>query len=160
MSRLVSCIYGGYRLITYYVGLSINYPDTWNSILYHTTIIILHRLPRFLLETRNISSLSSEDIRIRYESLDTIVKLLKTFSRLYPLSSLPLDIVYILSAAAGAIFMKRIVEKVAFNKDLISKPLACVFDVMGKLSETWPCMREIREGIVSYMRGQEQERGS
>ncbi|KAL4963825.1 Zn(II)2Cys6 transcription factor [Aspergillus stella-maris] len=124
--------------------------------LYHTSMIILHRLPRPLLETETISSSSSEDVRICYDSLNSIIKLLKTFSRLYPLSSLPLDTVYILSAAAGAIFMKRIVEKAAFDNALISKPLSCVLDVMGTLSGTWPCMREIREGIVSYIRGQEQ----
>ena len=53
--------------------------------------------------------------------------------------------------------MKQIVEKVAFDNNLISKPLACVLDVMGTLSGTWPCVREIREGIVSYIRGQEEE---
>ena len=119
--------------------------------LFHTSILILRRLPQPLLEEAPTIS-TSEDVQICYKSLDTIIKLLKTFGQLYSYSSLPLDVVYILTVVVGTVFMRRIVEKTSFQDEQISTRLSPLLDVMDQVKRTWPCMQEISEGILHHIR--------
>lgn len=76
---------------------------TYHSMLFHTVMIILHRPPRHLFKSPGIAT--SDDVEFCYESLQAILKLLKSYSRFYKFSALPLDFVHTLSVAAGTILV-------------------------------------------------------
>jgi hypothetical protein len=112
-------------------------------------MIILHRPPRNLFTKPGIAQ--SDDVEICYESLQAMLRLLKSYSRFYKYPALPLDFVHTLSVTAGTILMKRFLEN-APTEDLgISKSMEVVIDAMDKIKYTWPCVVEIRESIIQAM---------
>ncbi|RYP62937.1 hypothetical protein DL769_007113 [Monosporascus sp. CRB-8-3] len=95
---------------------------------------------------------TSDDVEFCYESLQAILKLLKTYSRFYKYSALPLDFVHTLSVAAGTILMKRSLENLPAGDSSISKAMDTVLDAMQEIRHTWPCIVEIRESVLQAMR--------
>lgn len=55
---------------------------------FHTAMIVLHRPPHHTLSQLGIDE--SEDVQICYESLQAILRLLRSYSRYYKYSALPL----------------------------------------------------------------------
>lgn len=117
--------------------------------LFHTAMIILHRPPRNLFTKPGIAQ--SEDVEICYESLQAMLRLLKSYSRFYKYAALPLDFVHTLSVTAGTILMKRFLENVPTDDLSTSKSMEIVLDAMDKIKYTWPCVVDIRAGIVQAM---------
>lgn len=113
---------------------------------FHTGMIILHRPPRHLLDRDTM--IDGEDVEICYQSLVAILRLIQSYGKHYRFELLPLDFVHTLSAAAGVLLMKRYLEKSAWTDKDISKPLAQILEVMEIIEKVWPCVLEIREGIL------------
>ncbi|RYO79736.1 hypothetical protein DL766_006889 [Monosporascus sp. MC13-8B] len=112
---------------------------------------VLHlQPPRHLFKNQGIAT--SDDVEFCYESLQAILKLLKTYSRFYKYSALPLDFVHTLSVAAGTILMKRSLENLSAGDSSISKAMDTVLDAMQEIRHTWPCIMEIRESVLHAMR--------
>ena len=86
-----------------------------------------------------------------YESLQAILKLLRSYSRFYKFSALPLDFVHTLSVAAGTILMKRSLENLPSDDSSISKAMETVLEAMQEIKYTWPCIIEIRESVLRAM---------
>ena len=121
--------------------------------LFHTVMIILHRPPRHLFRTPGIAA--SEDVEYCYESLQALLKLLRSYARFYRFSALPLDFVHTLSVAAGTILMKRSLEGLAADSGggvdaggVNTKAMDTVLDAMHEIRHTWPCVVEIRESVL------------
>lgn len=119
------------------------------SMLFHTAMIVLHRPPRHLFSKPGIAE--SEDVEVCYESMQAMLRLLKSYSKFYKYSSLPLDFVHTLSVTAGTILMKRFLENAPKDDSGIAKSMDIVLDAMDKIKYTWPCIVEIRESIVQAM---------
>ncbi|KAH8677471.1 fungal-specific transcription factor domain-containing protein [Xylariales sp. PMI_506] len=117
--------------------------------LFHTSMIILHRPPRHLFSKAGVAQ--SEDVEICYESLQAMLRLMKSYSRFYEYTALPLDFVHTLSVTAGTILMKRFLENSSQEDTSISKPMEIVLDAMDKIKYTWPCIIEIRESILQAL---------
>ncbi|POR36167.1 Putative transcriptional regulatory protein [Tolypocladium paradoxum] len=81
--------------------------------LFHTVMIILHRPPSNMFEKPGIAE--SEDVDICHESLQAILRLMRTYSRFYRYRSLPLDFVHTLSTAAGTVMMKRFLQGTSWD---------------------------------------------
>ncbi|KAF4460527.1 CHA4-transcription factor [Fusarium albosuccineum] len=114
--------------------------------LFHTIMIILHRPPSHMYEKQGIAE--SEDVEICYESLQAILRLMRTYSRHYRFRSLPLDFVQTLSTAAGTIMMKRFFQGASWDDSDIARSLSTVIDAMEEVQHTWPCMGEIKDYVV------------
>ncbi|EXJ78721.1 hypothetical protein A1O1_09123 [Capronia coronata CBS 617.96] len=114
--------------------------------LFHTGMIILHRPPRTLFGDPKIAT--SEDTEICYQSLEAILRLLRSYARHYRYVDLPLDVMHILSTAAATVLMKRFFNKAQWTDIEISKPLSFLLGVMDEIKVKWPCMLEIRESIT------------
>ncbi|KAJ9425034.1 fungal-specific transcription factor domain-containing protein [Fusarium oxysporum] len=114
--------------------------------LFHTIMIILHRPPSHMYEKQGIAE--SEDVEICYESLQAILRLMRTYSRHYRFRSLPLDFVQTLSTAAGTIMMKRFFQGASWEDSDIARSLSTVIDAMEEVQHTWPCMGEIKDYVV------------
>jgi hypothetical protein len=117
--------------------------------LFHTAMIILHRPPRHLFGKPGIAE--SEDVEICYASMQAMLLLLKSYSKFYKYSVLPLDFVHTLSVTAGTILMKRFLDDAPKDDKDIAKSMHIVLDAMDKIKYTWPCIVEIRESIVQAM---------
>ncbi|KAF7539671.1 hypothetical protein G7054_g2009 [Neopestalotiopsis clavispora] len=137
-----------------------------HSMLFHTAMIILHRPPRHLFSKPGIAE--SEDVDICYESLQALLRLMKTYARFYQFSALPLDFVHTLSVTAGTLLMKRYLEN---NYNIasagagagttatgggvddpgVSRSMAIVLDAMDAVKYTWPCIVEIKESVERAM---------
>jgi hypothetical protein len=117
--------------------------------LFHTAMIILHRPPRHLFSKPGIAQ--SEDVEICYESMQAMLRLLKSYSKFYKYSILPLDFVHTLSVTAGTILMKRFIEKSPKDDTGISRAMDIVLEAMDKIKYTWPCIVEIRESVMKAM---------
>ena len=115
--------------------------------LYHTAMIILHRPPRQLFKDHKTSI--SKDVEICYESLDSIIKLLRIYSRHYQYSPLPLTFVHILASAASIILMKRSLNNIPWDDASISRPLDHVLDAVDGISPTWPAAKQVRLVIIT-----------
>ena len=109
-------------------------------------MIILHRPPRHLFRKPGIST--SEDVEICYESLQAILRLMRSYSRFYRYDCLPLDFVHTLSTAAGTILMKRFLENTPWDDAETSRSLGLVLQAMDAIKGSWPCVLEIQESIV------------
>ncbi|KAK9424678.1 putative Fungal-specific transcription factor domain-containing protein [Seiridium unicorne] len=96
----------------------------------------------------------SEDVEICYESLQAMLRLMKTYSRYYKYSALPLDFVHTLSVTAGTILMKRYLENASKEDAGISRAMDVVLDAMDGIKYTWPCIVEIRESVSNAMESQ------
>lgn len=120
--------------------------------LFHTAMIILHRPPRHLFSKPGIAD--SEDVEICYESLQAMLRLMKTYSRYYKYSALPLDFVHTLSVTAGTILMKRYLENASKEDAGISRSMDVVLDAMDNIQHTWPCIVDIRESVTQSMESQ------
>ena len=117
--------------------------------LYHTSMILLHRPPRALFRDPRIAI--SEDVKICYESLEAVTRLLGSYSRTYQYSPLPITFVHILATTASVILMKRYIEDLSWDDPIISKPLDLVSDAIDGISRTWPCATQVR-GVISSAR--------
>ncbi|KAH9908030.1 fungal-specific transcription factor domain-containing protein [Xylariomycetidae sp. FL2044] len=117
--------------------------------LFHTAMIILHRPPRHMFKKPGIAS--SEEVEFCYESLQSILKLLRSYAKYYRLSALPLDFVHTLSVAAGTVLMKRHLEGAAAGDPAIARAMDTVLDAMYEIRHTWPCVVEIRESVLRAM---------
>ena len=109
-------------------------------------MIILHRPPRQLLKDPKTST--SKDVEICYESLDSIIKLLRIYSRHYQYSPLPLTFIHILASAASVILMKQYINNSPWDDISISRPLDHVLEAIDGISQTWPCAKQIR-GVIT-----------
>ena len=136
--------------------------------LFHTVMIILHRPPRHLFRTPGIAA--SDDVEYCYESLQALLKLLRSYARFYRFSSLPLDFVHTLSVAAGTILMKRSLEAAdplattsghghGGGGGSDSKAMDTVLDAMHEIRHTWPCVVEIRESVLRALEGTDKRGG-
>ncbi|KAL3964178.1 hypothetical protein ACCO45_001182 [Purpureocillium lilacinum] len=114
--------------------------------LFHTVMIILHRPPSNMFEKPEIAE--SEDVEICYESLQAILRLMRTYSRYYRYRSLPLDFVHTLSTAAGTVMMKRFLQGSSWDDPDIDRSLSLITEAMDEIQNTWPCVKEIRECVA------------
>lgn len=96
----------------------------------------------------------SEDVEICYESLQAIMRLMRSFSRFYRFRSLPLDFVHTLSTAAGVITMKRYLQKAAWTDSEVERSFALILEAMDEIQNTWPCVREVRNVLVQLQQTQ------
>lgn len=117
--------------------------------LYHTAMIILHRPPRQLFKDPKTST--SKDVEICYESLDSIIKLLRIYSRHYQYSPLPLTFVHILASAASIILIKRYINNSPWDDASISRPLDHVLEAVDGIAHTWPAAKQVRAVITTAM---------
>lgn len=117
--------------------------------LYHSAMIILHRPPRQLF--RDPKTSTSRDVEICYESLDSIIKLLRIYSRHYQYSPLPLTFIHILASTASVILMKRYINNSPWDDISISRPLDHVLEAIDGISQTWPCAKQVRGAITTAM---------
>lgn len=122
------------------------------SMLFHTAMIILHRPPRHLFSKPGIAE--SEDVEICYESLQAMLRLMKTYSRFYQYSALPLDFVHTLSVTAGTLLMKRFLENAQQEDTGIARAMQTILDAMDAIKYTWPCIVEIKESVAQAMEAQ------
>lgn len=129
-----------------------------HSMLYHTAMIILHRPPRQSLRDPNITT--SKDIEICYASLDSNIKLLRTYSRQYSYRNLPFSFVHILASTASAILMKQHLQSSAklqastspeVSEDTCTRPLETVLDALAAISQTWLCAKQVQDVITASM---------
>jgi hypothetical protein len=117
--------------------------------LYHTSMILLHRPPRGLFQDLKIAS--SDDVKICYESLEAITRLLASYSRNYQYRPLPITFVHMLASTASIILMKRYIESSSWDDPVISKPLDLVLEAIDGISQTWPCAKQVRGIIAAAM---------
>lgn len=115
-------------------------------------MIILHRPPVHLFKVPGMAH--SEDVALCYQSLESLLRLLRTYSRYYKYTSLPLSFVHILSSAASVVLMKRYFEGSSWQDADIAKPLEFILDVMEAIKHTWPSIQEVKESIYGSMRNQ------
>lgn len=115
--------------------------------LFHTGMIILHRPPRQHLDDEAVAT--SEDVEICYESLGAILRLIRCYGKYYRFELLPLDFVHTLSAAAGVVMMKRHLDRLSWDDREISKSLKELLYAMQAIEEVWPCVLEIKDGILN-----------
>ncbi|KND95334.1 putative transcriptional regulatory protein [Tolypocladium ophioglossoides CBS 100239] len=114
--------------------------------LFHTVMIILHRPPSNMFEKPGIAE--SEDVEICHESLQAILRLMRTYSRFYRYRSLPLDFVHTLSTVAGTVMMKRFLRGSSWDDPNIDRPLSLITEAMDDIRNTWPCVKEIRDCVA------------
>ena len=126
--------------------------NTGISMLFHTVMIILHRPPSNVFDNPGIAE--SEDVEICYESLQAILRLMRSFSRFYRFRSLPLDFVHTLSTAAGVILMKRYLQNAAWTDSEIERSFSLIIEAMDEIQNTWPCVREVRNVLVQLQQTQ------
>ncbi|KAK5990445.1 putative transcriptional regulatory protein [Cladobotryum mycophilum] len=119
---------------------------------FHTMMIILHRPPSQMFEKPGIAE--SEDVEICYESLQAILRLMRSYSRFYRYRSLPLDFVHTLSTAAGTVMMKRFLHKASWDDPDIERALSLILEAMDEIQNTWPCVRDIRDVLLQAKRTQ------
>lgn len=120
--------------------------------LFHTVMIILHRPPSNVFDKPG--NAESEDVEICYESLQAILRLMRSFSRFYRFRSLPLDFVHTLSTAAGVILMKRYLQNAAWTDSEIERSFSLIIEAMDEVQNTWPCVREVRNVLVQLQQTQ------
>ncbi|KAL7818212.1 fungal-specific transcription factor domain-containing protein [Trichoderma aethiopicum] len=120
--------------------------------MFHTIMIILHRPPSHMFENPGIAE--SEDVEICYESLQAILRLMRSYSRYYRYRSLPLDFVHTLSTAASTVMMKRFLQKASWSDPDIERALSLVMQAMDEIQHTWPCVREIRDVVLQAQQTQ------
>lgn len=121
-------------------------------------MIILHRPPRHLFKNPEIAN--SEDIEICYQSLQAIIRLLRIYSRHYKYSTLPLTFVHTLASAASVILMKRYIDGTTWDEDstsTVSRPLDLVLEAVDGISQTWTCARQVRDVIITAVKGKGEE---
>ncbi|KAK0101391.1 hypothetical protein ONS95_006566 [Cadophora gregata] len=116
---------------------------------FHTGMIILHRPSRQHLDDEAV--VRGDDVEVCYESLGAVLRLMRVYSKHYRFETLPLDFVHTLSAAAGVLLMKRYLEKSSWADKDISKPLGQILEAMTVVEIVWPCITEIKEGILETM---------
>lgn len=97
----------------------------------------------------------SEDVEICYESLQAILRLMRSFSRYYKYRSLPLDFVHTLSTAGGIIMMKRYLQKASWTDPDLERSLSLILEAMNDIQNTWPCVKEIRDVLVQAQQKQQ-----
>lgn len=117
--------------------------------LFHTTMIILHRPPRQRLDDRAVQT--SEAVEICCQSLGALLKLIRSYGRYYAFEYLPLDFVQTLACAAEVIMIKRYIDKAGWEERDVAAGMGLVLEVMGKLEGVAPSVGEIRESIVASM---------
>lgn len=113
--------------------------------LFHTVMIILHRPPSNMFEKPGISE--SEDVEICYESLQAILRLMRSYSRYYRYRSLPLDFAQTLSTATGVVMMKRFFQKSSWDDPEIERSLSLLTEAMDEIQHSLPCVKEIRDCV-------------
>jgi hypothetical protein len=113
---------------------------------YHAAMIILHRPPRHLFQEPKITS--SEDVETCYQSLESIIRLLKIYSRNYHYNYLPVTFVHILASASSVILMKQYIGGLSWDDLSISKPLELVLNAVDGISQTWPCAGQVKRVIT------------
>lgn len=120
-----------------------------SSMLYHNAIIILHLPPRSVLKDPEVAV--SQEVQTCYESLEAIIKLLRTYSRYYEYHDLPFTFVHTLATAASVLLMKRDIKDLSWDDVAVSKPLGQVLEAIDAVSQTWPCARQVRSVVNSAM---------
>ncbi|KAK4079249.1 transcriptional regulator family: Fungal Specific TF [Trichoderma harzianum] len=120
--------------------------------MFHTIMIILHRPPSHMFENPGIAE--GEDVEICYESLQAILRLMRSYSRYYRYRSLPLDFVHTLSTAASTVMMKRFLQKASWSDPDIERALSLIMQAMDEIQNTWPCVREIRDVLLQAQQTQ------
>ncbi|KXJ88342.1 fungal-specific transcription factor domain-domain-containing protein, partial [Microdochium bolleyi] len=117
--------------------------------LFHTGMIILHRPPRQHIDDDSVRN--SEDLDVCYGSLAAIMRLIRSYEKYYRLELLPLDFVHTLSAAAGVVLLKRYLERSSWDDKDIAQPLGQLLSAMQAIEGVWPCVTEIRQGILQVV---------
>ncbi|KAK2762473.1 transcription factor [Colletotrichum kahawae] len=120
---------------------------------FHTAMIILHRPPRHLLSQPDVAS--SEDVEICYESLQAILRLLRSYNRFYRYDCLPIDFVHTLATAAGTVMMRHFLEGTPWDETQTSQALTRILEAMTAVQNAWPCVIEIKESIIKVSRREE-----
>ncbi|KAL5614170.1 hypothetical protein BROUX41_000008 [Berkeleyomyces rouxiae] len=114
---------------------------------FHTLMIILHRPPQQLFSKLGIGS--SEDVEICYQSLNVLLRLMRSYSRYYDYRWLPLNFVHTLATAAGTVLMKRFLDKLSWDDQDVCKNLSFLINAMDSIVVTWPCVSKIRDMVIS-----------
>ena len=122
---------------------------------YHTAIIILHRPPRHLFHDPQIAK--SEDVKTCYQSLESIIKLLRIYARSYQYHHLPATSIHIPASAASVIMMRRHIEGTSWDDPALSKQLDTVLSAIDGISQTWPCAKQVRGVITAAMKSPTKE---
>lgn len=122
--------------------------------LFHTGMIILHRPPRQNLDEEAV--MRGDDVEVCYQSLNAITRLIQSYGKHYRFELLPLDFVHTLSAAAGVVMMKRHLEKSTWVDREIAKPLTQILEIMAIIEVAWPCVTEIKDGILATLNNVEE----
>lgn len=125
--------------------------------LFHTTMIILHRPPRQHLDDEAV--INGEGVEICYQSLSAILKLLKSYGRYYRFEFLPLDFIQTLASAAEMVMIRRYIEKSPWDDKDIARPMAQILDVMDAIQEVSPSVQEIRDSILQSIESGKNESG-
>lgn len=115
-------------------------------------MIILHRPPSNMFDKPGVAE--SEDVQVCYESLQAILRLMRSFSRFYRYRSLPLDFVQTLATATGIVLMKRYLQKASWTDPDIERSLSLLLEAMNDIQNTWPPVREIRDSLVQAQQTQ------
>jgi hypothetical protein len=100
----------------------------------------------------------SQDVQTCYESLEAIIKLLRTYSRYYQYHDLPFTFVHTLATATSVLLLKRYIEDLPWDNVAVSKPLDFVLEVIDAVSQTWPCARQVRSVVNSAMEASPHDR--
>lgn len=114
--------------------------------LFHTTMIILHRPPQQHLDDEAV--INGEGLETCYQSLSAILKLIKSYGRYYRFEFLPLDFVQTLASAAEIVMIRRYIEKSSWDDKEISRPISQILDAMEAIKEVSPSVQEIRDSIL------------
>jgi hypothetical protein len=113
-------------------------------------MIILHRPEREAFSNSNISSSSS--VQICCESLESILKLLHIYSRLYDYTSLPVTFIHTLASAASVLLMKSHIGVSSADDTPLPKSIDIISTAIDGLSQTWPSAKQVGGVIKSAMR--------
>ncbi|KFY34815.1 hypothetical protein V494_06449 [Pseudogymnoascus sp. VKM F-4513 (FW-928)] len=121
---------------------------------FHTVMIILHRPPRH----SSLAHLATvtEDLDICSSSLNSILQLMKVYSKHYSYSALPVTFIHTCASAASIILLKRFLsaspQGAPRNKRDIQETgtqLEQISKVIDSIAETWVSAKQIQKAISS-----------
>lgn len=69
--------------------------------------------------------------------------LLRTHSLYHPFKHLPFNFVYILATAASIILMRRHLEELSWQDEIIQRPLNVIENALNNISRVWSCANQV-----------------
>jgi hypothetical protein len=121
---------------------------------FHTVMIILHRPPRHS-SFAHLATIS-EDLDICSSSLNSILQLMKVYSKHYSYSALPVTFIHTCASAASIVLLKRYlsggpggVGRNTRDAQETSMQLEQISKVIDSIAETWVSAKQIQTAIAS-----------